>query len=277
MPANRHKISYEVLNRHEDLHYPPEFEVHATPKELQDFAASGYLIRKQLFQGEALTRLQEATDTLEAAEWDRHCKNRPKDRSWGIILRHLMDKDPVFLELLKYPPVLSVCRAMMGPLVRLRGLTARISFPGAEVQETNWHQHMRVVSKPLPPWFSQPHAIDALIYLDDIDDDTGPVCIVPGSHTWLDRHPDHQIFESIKGEKVLHVPAGSVVMIHGNLWHRAMPTLRKKRRMLILGYTPTWLRKSPHGGPTPADGLTAKLLQDCDEEAKELLGIGGYS
>ena len=277
MPINRHKIAYQVLNRHEDLHYPPEFEVHATPEELQDFAASGYLIRKRLFQGEALTRLQEATDTLEAAEWDRHRKNRPKDRSWGIILRNLMDKDPVFLELLKYSPVLSVCRAMMGPLVRLRGLTARISFPGAEVQETNWHQHMRVVSKPLPPWFSQPHAIDALIYLDDIDDDTGPVCIVPGSHTWLDRHPDHQIFESIKGEKVLRVPAGSVVMIHGNLWHRAMPTLRKKRRMLILGYTPTWLRKSPHGGPTPADGLTAKLLQDCDEETKELLGIGGYS
>ena len=221
--------------------------------------------------------MQEATDTIEAAEWDRHRKNPPKDRSWGIILRHLMDKDPVFLELLKYPPVLSVCRAMMGPLVRLRGLTARISFPGAEVQETNWHQHMRVVSKPLPPWFSQPHAIDALIYLDDIDDDTGPVCIVPGSHTWLDRHPDHQVFESIEGEKILRVPAGSVVMIHGNLWHRAMPTLRKKRRMLILGYTPTWLRKSPHGGPTPADGLTAKLLQDCDEETKELLGIGGYS
>ncbi|HIG55682.1 MAG TPA: hypothetical protein EYG11_05965 [Candidatus Latescibacteria bacterium] len=277
MPANRHKISYEVLNRHEALHYPPEFEVHATPEELQDFAASGYLIREQLFQGKALSRLQEATDRLDDAEGDRHRKHRPKDRSWGIILRHLMDKDPVFLELLKYPPVLSVCRAMMGPLVRLRGLTARISFPGAEVQETNWHQHMRVVSKPLPPWFSQPHAIDALIYLDDINDDTGPVCVVPGSHTWLDRHPDHQIFASIEGEKVLRVPAGSVVMIHGNLWHRAMPTLRKKRRMLILGYTPTWLRKSPHGGPPPADGLTAELLQDCDEETKELLGIGGYS
>ena len=47
---------------------PPEFEVHATPEELQDFAASGYLIRKRLFQGGALTQLQEATDTLEAAE-----------------------------------------------------------------------------------------------------------------------------------------------------------------------------------------------------------------
>ena len=277
MTSERHKISYEVLNRHETLHTSTEFEVHATPEELQEFATSGYLVRERLFQGEALTRLQDALDSLEAAEWDRHRKNPPKDRSWGIILRHLMDKDSVFLELLKYQPVLSVCRAMMGPLVRLRGLTARISFPGAEVQETNWHQHMRVISKPLPPWFSQPHAIDALIYLDDLDDDTGPVCLMPGSHTWLDRHPDHQVFESIEDEKILRVPAGSVVMIHSNLWHRAMPTLDKKRRMLILGYTPTWLRKSPHGGPSPTNGLTQELLQNCDEESKELLGIGGYS
>lgn len=277
MKPDRHKISYKVLNRHEALHYPPEIEVHATAEELRDFAASGYLIRERLFQGEALMRLRQALDKIEAAEWDRHRKNPPKERSWGIILRHLMDKDPVFLELLKFAPVLSICRAMMGPLLRLRGLSARISFPGAEVQETNWHQHLRVVSQPLPPWFSQPHAIDALIYLDELDDDTGPICVVPGSHAWLDRHPDHQVFESIAGEEVLRVPAGSAVMIHANLWHRAMPTLAKKRRMLILSYTPTWLRKSPHGGPSPTDGLTKELLENCDEETKELLGIGGYS
>ena len=277
MSASRHTVSYTVLNRHEALHYPPQFEVHATPEELEAFAATGYLIRERLFQGEALTRLQDALDRLEAAEWDRHRKNPPKDRSWGIILRHLMDKDPVFLELLKFPPVLSVCRAMMGPLLRLRGLSARISFPGAERQETNWHQHMRVISNPLPPWFSQPHCIDALIYLADLDDDTGPIGIVPGSHAWLDRHPDHQVFTSIEGEQVIRVPAGSTVMVHGNLWHRGLPTLGKKRRMLILSYTPTWLRKSPHGGSPPPDGLTQQLLEDCDEETKELLRIGGYS
>ena len=277
MKPDRHTIAYQVLNRHEAVHHPPEFEVHASPEELSQFAASGYLVREKLLQGEALGRLREALDKLEADEWERHRRNPPKERSWGIILRHLMDKDPVFLQLLKFAPVLSVARAMMGPLVRLRGLSARISFPGAERQETNWHQHLRVVSKPLPPWFSQPHAIDALIYLDDLDDDTGPVCVVPGSHAWLDRYPDYQVFDSIEGEKVLRLAAGSAVMIHGNLWHRAMPTLARKRRMLILSYTPTWLRRSPHGGPSPEKGLTRELLANCDEETRELLGVGGYS
>ena len=73
------------------------------------------------------------------------------------------------------------------------------------------------------------------------------------------------------------VKAGGGVLIHGNLWHRALPTLSAKRRMLILSYTPTWLRKSPHGGPQPEDGLTKSFLEEADFEAQMLLGVGGYS
>ncbi len=47
--------------------------------------------------------------------------------------------------------------------------------------------------------------------------------------------------------------------------------------MLILSYTPTWLRKSPHGGPSPTDGLIAQRFEEMDEEARILLGHGGYS
>ena len=74
MPA-RHKVTYTVLNRREAQHYHSEIEVHASPEELQSFAESGYLIRERLFQGEVLTRLRDALDRLESAEWDHHRKN----------------------------------------------------------------------------------------------------------------------------------------------------------------------------------------------------------
>ena len=74
MPA-RHKVTYTVLNRREAQHDPPEIEVHASSEELQSFAESGYLIRERLFQGEVLTRLRDALDRLESAEWDHHRKN----------------------------------------------------------------------------------------------------------------------------------------------------------------------------------------------------------
>ena len=277
---NQHKIHYEVLNsrkqdesgRHWDV------DVHATPGELQAFAESGYLVRESLFQGEALQRLQDALDELEEEEWEKRDKAASGKRGWGFIPRHLMDKDEVFLDLLKFQPVLSIARAMMGPLVRLRGLSARISYPGDDRrQQTPWHQHMRVVANPLPPWFSRPHCIDGLIYLDDLNVDTGPVAVVPGSHNWLDREAPLNTYEPIEGELEVCVKAGGGVLIHGNLWHRALPTLNAKRRMLILSYTPTWLRKSPHGGPQPENGLTKAFLEEADFEAQMLLGVGGYS
>lgn len=274
-----HTISYTVLTGHIDDGSPThDVDVHAGPEEIIHFAEEGYLLREGLIQGDHLESLRSAIDLLVESEWDGYSTGRkPRDRSWGMIPRYLMDKDPIFLDLLKFPPVLSVCRAMMGPLLRLRGMSARISLPGEEIQDTPWHQHLRVISNPIPPWFSQPHAIDALIYLDDLNDDTGQVAIVPGSHAWLNREPPSENVEDVEGQLILEVPAGSIVMIHGNLWHRALPTKRTKRRMLILSYTPTWLRKSPHGGPAPEDGLTAKLLDEMDEESHILLGHGGYS
>jgi ectoine hydroxylase-related dioxygenase (phytanoyl-CoA dioxygenase family) len=273
-----HEIGYELLNqKSKDSDRIRSIQVHASPDELSQFEVSGYLIREGLFSGEELVRLQDALDRLEVREQEKQSPNPAQKRSWGQIPRHLMDKDQAFLDLLKFEPVLSIARAMMGPLVRLRGLSARISYPGEVRHETPWHQHMRVISKPLPPWFSRPHGIDALIYLDELNEDTGPVCVVPGSHNWLDQEPPNEVYERIEGEEAICVPAGSCVLIHSNLWHRAMPTLGAKRRMLILGYTPTWLRRSPHGGPPPEDGLTQVALEEGDHETRVLLGVGGYT
>ena len=282
---NRHKIHYEVFNGHNPTaetgqHW--EVEVHARPEELQAFAESGYLVRERLFQDNALQQLQDALDRLEEAEWekrDRAVSPHPRlgKRGWGFIPRHLMDKDEVFLELLKFQPLLSIARAMMGPLVRLRGLSARISYPGdGRRHQTPWHQHLKVIPNPLPLWFSRPHCIDCLIYLDDLNEDTGAVAIVPESHNWLDR-ASPGTYEPIEGEVVVCVKAGGAVLIHGNLWHRALPTLNAKRRMLILSYTPTWLRKSRAAGPQPEDGLTKEFLEEADFEEQMLLGVGGYS
>ncbi len=276
---NEHAIHYEVLNSRTSHKGRRcwEIEVHATPEELRVFAESGYLVRESLVVGQGLQRLRDALDRLEERESEKRDAGASKKQGWGYIPRHLMDKDEAFLELLKFQPVLSIARAMMGPLVRLRGLSARISYPDeGRRQQTPWHQHLRVVPNPLPPWFSRPHCIDALIYLDDLNADTGSVAVVPGSHNWLDREPP-DTFEPIEGEVDVCVPAGGCVMIHGNLWHRGLPTLNSKRRVLILSYTPTWLRKSPHGGPQPENGLTKAFLEDADFEEQMLLGVGGYS
>jgi len=121
--------------------------------------------------------------------------------------------------------------------------------------------------------------MDVLLYLDDIDDLNGPLCVVPGSHNWISEDLSASDFEDKPGQVILRLPAGSCVMAHGSLWHRALPTQPggTVRRLLLFGYSPAWMKPSIYG-KKPPDGLTVRLLEDpdLDEETRELLGAAGY-
>ena len=103
---SQHQIHYEVLNsrntKENERHWA--IEVHATQRELQAFDESGYLVREKLFQGHDLKRLRTALDQLEEREQETRDNAVSNKRGWGFIPRHLMDKEPVFLELLKFQP-----------------------------------------------------------------------------------------------------------------------------------------------------------------------------
>jgi ectoine hydroxylase-related dioxygenase (phytanoyl-CoA dioxygenase family) len=273
---DRHTIRYTVLNH--DLADPVrQVEAHASPAEITHLAERGYLLREGLLQGAELAGLRAALDNLEAREIEQVGVSTSR-RFGGLFLRHLMDKDEAFLRLLNYPPTLSIARAVLGPLVQVRGLSARISYPGEENQETHWHGHHRVLSDPLPPLFCPPQAIDCLLYLDELNDANGPVCILPESHLRHTEHPAGNDHTDLPGQVIVRAAAGTCVIIHGALWHRAMPTRSDgdKRRLLILSYTPTWMKRSPYG-VKPENGLTARALEDGDDETRELLGVGGYT
>jgi hypothetical protein len=72
----------------------------------------------------------------------------------------------------------------------------------------------------------------------------------------------------------LTLPAGSCVTSHSGLWHRALPTRPGggTRRLLILGYSPTWMKQVDK----PGGGLTDELAPGADAETRELLGLSGY-
>src|SRR5205823_11954083 len=117
---------------------------------------------------------------------------------------------------LKFPPTLSVARAVLGPQVQVRGLSARISYPDEPNQETHWHFHQRLIPDPVPPFFVRPQSLDALIYLDDADDANGPLCVVPGSHLRIHEDLSAEGYDEKPGQVTLRVPAGSRVLAHGS-------------------------------------------------------------
>ena len=273
-----------TLNYHINSQYLPinqrTVDVHATPQEILHFASNGYLICELLFTGETLNKMCAALDDLECEELAKPGLGSINTMGGfgGLFIRHLMDKHEDFRDMLKFQPLLSVARAMLGPMVQIRGFSARIAYPEHPNQGTQWHIHQQVIPDPLPPFFSYPHGLDCLIYLDDIDENNGPLCVLPGTHLQPHFSLPNNDFTDKPGQLELMVPAGSAVIVHSNLWHLAkgMQPSGTKRRLVIINYTPTWMRAAPYG-IKPKDGLLRELEQSEDDETRELLGLGGYT
>ena len=268
--APTHVREYRIRNH--DMADPRRtVEVHAAPEQLEQLATGGYMVRERLITGEHLETLRAAIDELAAGIKGK--EDITIRRFGGLFLRNLPDRHPVFLEMLKFAPTLSVARAVLGPQVQLHAMVMRVTYPDQPNQETHWHFHQRVIPDPLPVFFSRPQVLDNLIYLDDVDEATGPLCVVPGTHLQdLDLHAN--LYDDLPGQVTLTVPAGTCVTAHANLWHRAQPTTPegRVRRLLIVGYSPVWMKPVDRLG----GGLTDTLLPDADTETRELLGLSGY-
>jgi len=269
-----HTVTYTTLDAHRGDPVR-EVDVLATREEIEALMRDGYLVRERIVTGEHLERLRHALH--EVIDRDAEVEEGRETFS-GTYARFLHDKHPAFMELLDWPPALSVARAVLGPVLWMRVFTGRLSRPGDEFTEVEWHLHQRMIPQPLPPMWCRPQTLDCLLYLDDLDAGNGPLSVVPGSHQWLDSNLGAFDTEPKEGEVVLEMPAGSLVMAFGSLWHRALPTDGTRcRRLLLFAYAPAWL-KGTSVGRQPADGLTAQRLAagDLDVETRELLGAAGW-
>jgi Phytanoyl-CoA dioxygenase (PhyH) len=269
-----HRLDYTTLDAHRG-NPARTVDVHATPAEIDALMRDGYLVREAIVGGTELERLRTALH--EVIDTDPEVEHGRTTFS-GTYVRFLHEKHPTFMELLDWPPALTVARAVLGPQLWMRVFTGRLTAPGDEFTEVEWHLHQRMIPQPLPPMWCRPQTLDCLLYLDELDEHNGALAVLPGSHQRLESNLGACDTEPKAGEVVLHLPPGSLVMAFGSLWHRAAPTDgTRMRRLLLFAYAPVWLKGSSVGR-RPPDGLGAQLLADetLDPERRELLGGSGW-
>jgi ectoine hydroxylase-related dioxygenase (phytanoyl-CoA dioxygenase family) len=267
-------LSYRIRNDRVDRDPPRQVQVHASREQLQTLVENGFLVRERLIAGEALEELRRACDEIEAEEAGRSVEG---EGFGGLFVRNVLDRHPTFLKMLRFEPTLSVARAVLGPQVQVHASVLRISYPEMQNQRVQWHFHQRVVPDPVPPFFFRPVVLDNLIYLDDITLESGPLVVMPRTHTRDEDLPqgDHS---DKPGQVLVTVPAGSCVTSHSSLWHKAMATQpgSHKRRLLIWGYSPVWMKSIDRPSAGAGRGLSDTLVEGADEETRELLGLAGF-
>jgi len=218
------------------------------PKLLERLRADGYLILPSVLPAAQVQAIRSALQP-----WLRGDKPGRNDFEGYHSERvyALLAKSPVFADLATHPLVLDVCEAVLGPHFMLSACLAINTHPGETVQPLHFDDSFYRVPRPRPAY-----GISAFWTIDDFTAENGPTEIIPGSHLWGDDVPVgtalHTVFEQggLGGPEKhpdlqpVIVPAGSLMLSMGTLWHRGGANNSAAPRLLITPqYCVAWGRQ----------------------------------
>ncbi len=142
------------------------------------------------------------------------------------IVRCPLAVDDLFLTVATLPPVLDICRRVLGENIVLLQQNAVLNRPATQQYQSRWHRDL-----PYQHFVgSRKLAVNALLCVDDFTRQTGGTVVFPGSHMFA-PFPSARLLH--RHEVVVEARAGSVIMMDAMLYHRAgVNTSSRTRRGL---------------------------------------------
>jgi ectoine hydroxylase-related dioxygenase (phytanoyl-CoA dioxygenase family) len=174
-------------------------------------------------------------------------------------------KTRAFDDIAVHPLLLGALDHALGPHYQFSAPVALQIGPGEQAQVL----HRDEAVYPLP----RPHApvvMNSMWALCDFTEANGATRLIPGSHRWPeDRQPTPDESEVVQAT----MPAGSVLIYHGGLWHGGgANTSDRPRPGLILEYVVSWLRPQE----TQLVAVPPEVARELPERLQELLGYNVY-
>lgn len=192
---------------------------------------TGYTIIESLLDDSDVVRVKKALDPWLQGEYmgRNNFEGYQTERVYAML-----EKDPVFAELVEYPLILSILDEMLESDYLLSSCLAINCHPGETVQ--NFHRDN--VGGGADP--TRIHGISAIWNFDDFTEDNGATEIIPNSHAWTDESAKEDDARRVK----VIMPKGSVVVFSGSLYHRGGANNSDKPRLAITPqYCQPWLRQ----------------------------------
>ena len=135
--------------------------------EVRFFRKWGYLVVEDAIDDDQVGKLRRGLDAA-------------YERGGEPFIHQLLEEDDGFAFLLDHPPILERMKAILENCLQLHSATARVTEPGEEDQ--NWHRDGPwPVDPDSTPYGSLPGQINCGYFLDVLNDENGPIVIVPGS------------------------------------------------------------------------------------------------
>lgn len=237
----------------------------------------GYLVFPSLLSADEIAGLREALEPYLAA--DIHGRNDFEGLRTNRVYA-MLAKSPVFAELAIHPLVLAFAEAELGRECLLSACLAINIHPGETVQP--WHYDDSHYRLPRPRGSL---GLSAFWTIDETTEENGATEILPGSHLWPEQNlPGGNSFATFADKRLLDqgddpgarqdavkacMPAGSLMIAKGTLWHRGGANRSDRPRMIITPqYCPGWTRQLENMSLAVSPNIAASL----PERARELIG-----
>jgi ectoine hydroxylase-related dioxygenase (phytanoyl-CoA dioxygenase family) len=177
---------------------------------------------------------------------------------------NLLAHGELYQQIPVHPVVLPLMHHLLGDAPLVSSLSSITIGPGETAQPI--HADDQVM--PLP----KPHAAitaNSMWAITDFTEANGATRIIPGTHL-ADQSPVYgQHYDSICAE----MPAGSILVWHGSLWHGGGTNTTDERRMgIAMNYCAGWIRQQEN----QQLGLPLDLVRTFDRVLQELCGFGVY-
>jgi ectoine hydroxylase-related dioxygenase (phytanoyl-CoA dioxygenase family) len=229
-----------------------------------DMERDGYVILEGVIDDALRLELLEAIDALvdrlAVTPSDNDFEGRHTRRVYNLLAR-----GDVFARVPVHRAVLPVVEGVLDRGCLVSSLSSIDIGPGETAQPIHADDQLMPLAKP-----HAPTVCNTMWALTDFTEANGATRIIPGTHL-ADASPNFgQHYDSIPAE----MPAGSVLVWHGSLWHGGGANATDERRVgLAMNYCAGWVRQQEN----QQLGIPLDTVRRFEPRLQELCGFSPYN
>ena len=233
-------------------------------KHLEEIRDRGYTILENAIEPELIGAIGADLERLEKELGIGTGKN-PFEGFKTVRIYNLLVHGETFERIPVHPAVLPVVEGVLDRGCLISSLSS-IAIGSDEVPQP-LHADDQLIPLPKP---HVPLVCNTIWAITDFTEANGATRLVPGSHT-ADRSPNpFEPHETVAAE----MPAGSVLVYHGSLWHGGGANTTSERRVgIAMNYCAGWVRQQEN----QQLGIPHEIARRFSPRLRELVGYGVYN
>jgi len=224
----------------------------------------GYTILENVIEPERVAAIGEALERLEKELAIGAGKN-PFEGFKTFRIYNLLVHGPVFEAIPVHESVLPLVEGVLDRGCLVSSLSSIAIGPDEAPQPLHADDQLIPLPKPHVPL-----VCNTIWAITDFTADNGATRLVPGSHE-ADHSPNPVApYDTISAE----MPAGSVLVYHGSLWHGGGANRTSERRVgIAMNYCAGWVRQQEN----QQLGIPREIARGFSPRLRELVGYGVYN